>query len=88
MSKKEYIFLPQEGDDSFFHILLKESSPFPSVEYQYGAVSFEELPNGTLKVKFEHEIFDNPEDCHVEDQDFINYIGSILIENLEKILSE
>lgn len=74
-----------KGDDSFHHILLKESSPFASVTFQFGKVQLIE-ENDSLRVKFEYEVFSNPGRHDVLGEEFREYIGHILMTNLEEIL--
>jgi len=60
---------------------------YKGVIYKYGKVGFakEEKPDGTLPMKFDYDIIFNPhEETSIDKQDFIDYIGDILIELLEK----
>ena len=84
MSKK-YAFVQREGDD-FTCIKLLEGK-YKGVIYKYGKVGFakEEKPDGTLPMKFDYDIIFNPhEETSIDKQEFIDYIGDILIEQLEK----
>jgi hypothetical protein len=58
--------------------------------YKYGKVAFakDEKPDGTLPMKFNYDIIKNPENIDTNSQEFINYIGDILIELLEKQLTD
>ena len=83
--KKKYAFVQKEGDD-FTCIKLLEGK-YKGVIYKYGKVGFakEEKPDGTLPMKFDYDIIFNPhEETSIDKQDFIDYIGDILIELLEK----
>jgi hypothetical protein len=82
---KKYVFVQKEGDD-FTCIKLLEGK-YKGVIYKYGKVGFakEEKPDGTLPMKFDYDIIFNPhEETSIDKQDFIDYIGDILIELLEK----
>jgi len=83
--KKKYAFVQKEGDD-FTCIKLLEGK-YKGVIYKYGKVGFakDEKPDGTLPMKFDYDIIFNPhEETSIDKQDFIDYIGDILIELLEK----
>ena len=82
---KKYAFVQREGDD-FTCIKLLEGK-YKGIIYKYGKVGFakEEKPDGTLPMKFDYDIIFNPhEDSSIDKQEFIDYIGDILIEQLEK----
>ena len=81
----KYVFVQKEGDD-FTCIKLLEGK-YKGIIYKYGKVGFakEEKPDGTLPMKFDYDIIFNPhEETSIDKQDFIDYIGDILIELLEK----
>ena len=82
---KKFKFV-QKPDDDFACIKLLEGK-YKGVIYKYGKVGFakEEKPDGTLPMKFDYDIIFNPhEETSIDKQDFIDYIGDILIELLEK----
>ena len=81
---KKYAFVQREGDD-FTCIKLLEGK-YKGIIYKYGKVGFakEEKPDGTLPMKFDYDIIFNPHETNIDKQDFIDYIGDILIEQLEK----
>jgi len=82
---KKYAFVQREGDD-FTCIKLLEGK-YKGIIYKYGKVGFakEEKPDGTLPMKFDYDIIFNPhEETSIDKQEFIDYIGDILIEQLEK----
>ena len=82
---KKYAFVQREGDD-FTCIKLLEGK-YKGIIYKYGKVGFakEEKPDGTLPMKFDYDIIFNPhEESSIDKQEFIDYIGDILIEQLEK----
>lgn len=74
-----------KGDENFHQIRLNESSPFPDVVFQFGEVQLRE-ENDQLRVKFDYEVFDNPNKMNTESEKFVNYIGDILMTNLEELL--
>jgi hypothetical protein len=82
--KKKYVFVQKEGDD-YTCIKLLEGK-YKGVIYKYGKVGFskEEKPDGTLPMIFDYDIIFNPHETDIDKQDFIDYIGDILIELLEK----
>src|SRR5210317_442341 len=83
--KNSNTFVQKEGDD-FTCIKLLEGQ-YKGVIFKYGKVGFakDEKPDGTLPMKFDYDIIFNPhEETSIDKQDFIDYIGDILIELLEK----
>ena len=80
-----YVFA-QKGNADYSSIKLTEGK-FKDVIYHYGKVSFaaEENPDGKLPMKFDYTVDKNPNDIDLLDnQEFIDYIGDILIELLDK----
>lgn len=73
------------GEENFHHILLKGDSPFAGVLYQYGKVNLVEEED-QLRVKFEYEVFENKRQIDTKSAVFVEYIGQILVVNLEEIL--
>ena len=81
----KYVFVQKEGADWTGIKLLDEK--YKDVIFKYGKVAFakEENPDGTLPMKFDYDIIFNPhEETSIDKQEFIDYIGDILIEQLEK----
>tara|TARA_B100000029_G_scaffold99399_1_gene89543 strand:+ start:219 stop:425 length:207 start_codon:yes stop_codon:yes gene_type:complete len=62
------------------------------VIYHYGKVGFakDENPDGTLPMKFDFVVKVNPTDeiLDVENNEFVDYIGDILIEIMEKQIED
>jgi hypothetical protein len=87
-NKIKYLFVQKDGDD-FTCIKLVEDK-YLNVVYKYGKVAFakDEGPNGTLPMKFNYDIIKNPNEVDTNSQEFIDYIGDILIELLEKQLTD
>ena len=80
----KYAFVQKQGED-FTCIKILEGK-FKGIIYKYGKVGFakDENPDGTLPMKFDYDIIFNPHETNIDKQEFIDYIGDILIEVLEK----
>ena len=85
---KRYVFVQRENDD-FTCIKIVEGK-FENVVYKYGKVGFapNENPDGTLPMKFDYDIMVNPNKANVDSQEFIDFIGDILMEQLEKQVTD
>ena len=88
---KRYVFAQKEGAD-FSCIKLTEGK-FKDVIYHYGRVAFapesEKQPDGKLPMKFDYTIDSNPRNLLLLDNsEFIDYIGDILLELLEEKLKD
>jgi len=82
---RKYAFVQREGDD--FTCIKLLQGKYKGIIYKYGKVGFakEEKPDGTLPMKFDYEIIFNPhEESSIDKQEFIDYIGDILIEQLDQ----
>ena len=82
---RKYAFVQREGDD--FTCIKLLQGKYKGIIYKYGKVGFakEEKPDGTLPMKFDYDIIFNPhEESSIDKQEFIDYIGDILVELLEK----
>ena len=87
--EKRYIFA-QKGNAEYSSIKITEGK-FKDIIYHYGKVGFarDERPDGTLPMKFDYTVVKNPNDVDTnENQEFIDYIGDILIELLEEQLKD
>tara|TARA_Y100000996_G_C22115992_1_gene476009 strand:+ start:109 stop:378 length:270 start_codon:yes stop_codon:yes gene_type:complete len=76
----------QKGNADYSSIKLTEGK-FKDIIYHYGKVSFapEENADGKLPMKFDYTVDKNPKDIDLLDnQEFIDYIGDILIELLDE----
>ena len=84
---KKYAYVQRDGDD-FTCIKLLEGK-YKGIIYKYGKVGFakEEKPDGTLPMRFDYDIIFNPHETDIDKQEFIDYIGDILIEQLERQLN-
>jgi hypothetical protein len=80
----KYAFVQRDGDD--FSCIKLLQGKYKGIIYKYGKVGFakEENPDGSLPMKFDYDIIFNPHETNIDKQDFIDYIGDILIEIMEK----
>jgi len=87
-NKLRYLFVQKDGADYTAIKLIDDK--YLNVVYKYGKVGFasEENERGELPMKFDYDILKNPENKDTESQEFIDYIGDILIELLDKQLKE
>ena len=84
-NKKRYAFAQRKGDD-FTCVKLLEGD-YEGVIYKYDNVKFEELNNnGQVPLQFTYDVFLNPNSKDVDNQDFKNYIGDILVELVDQQL--
>jgi len=83
---KRYIFAQRQEDD-FTCIKLTEGK-YKDIIYKYDKVKFAPEANdkGEIPLKFTYDIYLNPNKVDVEDVEFRNYIGDILIELVEEQL--
>ena len=82
---KKYAFVQKEGDD--FTCIKLLQPPYKGIIYKYGKVGFakEEDDKGNLPMKFDYDIIFNPfDETSIDKQEFIDYIGDILVELLDK----
>ena len=84
---RRYVFAQQEGKD-YSCVKLTEGK-FKDVIYHYGRVAFapesEQLPDGKLPMKFDYTVIKKPDNVDtLDNSEFIDYIGDILIELLEQ----
>ena len=90
-TKSRYVFA-QKGNADYSSIKLTEGK-FKDVIYHYGRVAFapesEKLPDGKLPMKFDYTVDKNPNNLILLDnKEFIDYIGDILLELLEEKLKD
>lgn len=87
-NKKRYVFVQKEGDD--FTCIKIVDAKFKNVIYKYGKVGFakDENSDGTLPMKFDYDIVSNPNKVDINSQKFIDFIGDILMEQLEKQVTD
>lgn len=87
---KRYAFAQKEGED--FSCIKITEGKFKDVIYHYGRVAFapesEIQKDGKLPMKFDYTVRKNPKNLILLDnKEFIDYIGDILLELLEDQLS-
>ena len=83
--EKRYIFA-QKGNAEYSSIKITEGK-FKDIIYHYGKVQFAEKENadGHLPMKFDYTIDKNDTGVNtLDNQEFIDYIGDILIELLDE----
>jgi len=85
---KKYAFVQKEGDD-FTSIKLLQP-PYKGVIFKYGKVGFSENenPDGTRSMKFDYDILFNPHETDLDNKEFIDYIGDMLIEFIDEKLKK
>ena len=88
--REDYVFVEKPGED--FTAIKLISGPFADIVYKYGNVSFapkeEELPDGTLPMKFDYTVIENRIMADTDSQEFINHIGDVLVVLLDDNLKE
>ena len=84
-NQNKYAFVQKEGDD--FTCIKLLQPPYKGIIYKYGKVGFakEEDNKGNLPMQFDYDIIFNPfDETSIDKQEFIDYIGDILVELLDK----
>ena len=84
-NQNKYAFVQKEGDD--FTCIKLLQPPYKGIIYKYGKVGFakEEDDKGNLPMQFDYDIIFNPfDETSIDKQEFIDYIGDILVELLDK----
>ena len=86
---KLYAFVQRDEDDFTCIKLLSEK--YDGIIYKYGKVGFgkDENPDGSLPMIFDYDIIRNPNNKDLGDEkEFINHIGDILLELMEKQIKD
>ena len=86
---KNYTFVQKEGED--YTCIKLTSEKYDGIIFKYGNVGFgkDENPDGTLPMIFDYDIIRNPNKKELGDEkEFINHIGDILLELMEKQLQD
>jgi hypothetical protein len=88
MAKNKYVFA-QRNEDEQSSIKLIEGE-YKEIIFNFGTVGFskEENEKGELDMKFDYTILKNPNNVDTTTDEFINYIGDILVELLEKQIKD
>ena len=81
---RPYVFVQRDKDD--FSCIKITEGKFKDIIYHYGKVGFakEEKPDGTLPMKFDYTVLKNQNNIDIDDGEFIDYIGDILVELLDE----
>ena len=83
---KKYVFTQRQQDD-YTCIKLVEDK-YKDIIYKYGNVGFKPVEDDEkMSVIFDYNILRNPNDIDVDTEEFINYIGDILIDLVEEQLA-
>ena len=85
---KKYAFVQREGDD--FSCIKLLQPPYKGVIFKYGKVGFSENENvdGTRSMKFDYDILFNPHEMDLDNKEFIDYIGDMLVGFLDEKLKK
>ena len=86
---KKYVFVQKEGDD--FTCLKLISKKYDGIIFKYGNVGFgpKENEDGTLPLIFDYDIIRNTNNIDLGDEKkFVDHIGDILLELLEKQIKD
>jgi len=88
MAKNKYVFAQKDGADQSSIKIVEEK--YKDVIFNFGTVGFAKEPNesGELPMKFDYTILKNPNDIDTESQEFVNFVGDILVELLEKQIAD
>ena len=89
-TNKPYVFVQRDKDD--FSCIKITEGKFKDIIFHYGKVGFakDSNPDGQLPMKFDYTVIKNPNNLELEldNNEFIDYIGDILIELLEKQIND
>ena len=86
-TNKRYIFVEGKDENTCIKLVGEQ---FTDVIYKYGKVGFgkDENPDGTRSMKFDYDILFNPHETDLDNKEFIDYIGDMLIEFLDDKLKK
>ena len=88
-NQPKFVFVTRDGDESKKTCVKLLEGPFKDTIFYYGKVGFagKENTEGHMPLRFDYTITKNPNDLDLLDnQDFIDYIGDILVELLDEQL--
>jgi len=85
MKKNNYKF-DDESKIQPVPIIMTEGK-YDGLKFQYGRISFDENDSGGCALTFDYNVIDNPNELK-EDQEFIDTLGKVLMDVLEKELEE
>ena len=83
MSKVNFEYIEIDGMDTDAIGILE--GKYEGLHYHYGTVSFNELENGQMEMKFNYEILRKPEGFS-DDEEFKDFAGNLLVHILEEQL--
>ena len=87
-TNKTYTFVQREEDD--FTCLKLTSKEYDGVILKYGKVGFakDEDEHGNLPMRFDYDILQNPNNKELDNNEFVDHIGDILVELMEKQIKD
>ena len=88
-TQRKFVFVENDNEDQT--CIKLTGGKFDGVIYKYGKVGFagKEADDGTMPLKFDYTVLRNPKDADtLDNQEFINYIGDILVELMEEKLKD
>jgi len=88
-TQRKFVFVENDKEDQT--CIKLTGGKFDGVIYKYGKVGFagKEADDGTMPLKFDYTVLRNPKDADtLDNQEFINYIGDILVELMEEKLKD
>jgi len=88
MAKNKYVFAQKDGADHSSIKIVDER--FKDVIFDFGSVGFakEENDKGELAMKFDYTVVKNPNNIDTTTDEFVNFIGDICVELLEKQIKD
>ena len=87
-TNKTYTFVQREHDD--FTCIKLLSKEYDGVIFKYGKVGFakDEDKHGNLPMRFDYDILQNPNKIELDTNEFVDHIGDILVELMEKQIKD
>ena len=87
-TNKTYTFVQRENDD--FTCIKLLSKEYDGVIFKYGKVGFakDEDEHGNLPMRFDYDILQNPNNKELDNNEFVDHIGDILVELMEKQIKD
>ena len=88
-TQRKFVFVESDKEDQT--CIKLTGGKFDGVIYKYGKVGFAGAENkdGTMPQKFDYTVLRNPKDADtLDNQEFIDYIGDILVEVMEEKLKD
>ena len=87
-TNKTYTFVQREHDD--FTCIKLLSKEYDGVIFKYGKVGFakDEDEHGNLPMRFDYDILQNTNNKKLDNNEFVDHIGDILVELMEKQIKD